>query len=70
MTQVSQSGGMIIQHYHMLMEDRQGVLYEGTTYFGFFTADALATRLAFATQMFISQVTKKLLVRNMAKPSR
>jgi acyl transferase domain-containing protein/3-hydroxymyristoyl/3-hydroxydecanoyl-(acyl carrier protein) dehydratase len=45
MTSVSQSAGMIIQHYDMLVRGRRGKVYEGTTYFGFFTRDALANQV-------------------------
>src|SRR5262249_17422155 len=44
MTNVSQSAGMIIQHYDMRVSDRAGTVYEGTTYFGFFSRPALANR--------------------------
>ncbi|MDY3560246.1 hypothetical protein R5W23_001473 [Gemmata sp. JC673] len=45
MTGVSNSAGMIIQHYDMLVEDAQGPAYKGTTYFGFFTKGALANQV-------------------------
>ena len=46
LTSVSMSGGMIIQHYSMaLASDRLGPLYEGTTYFGFFSERALADQV-------------------------
>jgi acyl transferase domain-containing protein/3-hydroxymyristoyl/3-hydroxydecanoyl-(acyl carrier protein) dehydratase len=45
MTSVSNSGGMIIQHYAMRMECQGRLVYEGTTYFGFFTKDALAEQI-------------------------
>jgi 3-hydroxymyristoyl/3-hydroxydecanoyl-(acyl carrier protein) dehydratase len=45
MTSVSNSAGMIIQHYDMLVSDAQGEVYKGTTYFGFFTAPALANQI-------------------------
>jgi 3-hydroxymyristoyl/3-hydroxydecanoyl-(acyl carrier protein) dehydratase len=46
MSQVSNSGGMIIQHYAMAVTDAQGrPVYEGTTYFGFFSAAALANQV-------------------------
>ena len=46
LTSVSMSGGMIIQHYSMsLASERLGPLYEGTTYFGFFSAQALADQV-------------------------
>ncbi len=45
MTAVSNSGGMIIQHYHMAVHGTTGCLYEGTTYFGFFSQAALADQV-------------------------
>jgi 3-hydroxymyristoyl/3-hydroxydecanoyl-(acyl carrier protein) dehydratase len=45
MTSVSNSAGMIIQHYDMLVRDEIGDVYKGTTYFGFFTKGALANQV-------------------------
>jgi len=46
LTSVSASGGMIIQHYSLALEsERLGPLYEGTTYFGFFSKQALADQV-------------------------
>ena len=46
LTSVSASGGMIIQHYTMVLcSERLGPLYEGTTYFGFFSDQALADQV-------------------------
>ena len=45
MTSVSNSAGMIIQHYDMLVRDDQGDIYKGTTYFGFFAKAALANQV-------------------------
>jgi acyl transferase domain-containing protein/3-hydroxymyristoyl/3-hydroxydecanoyl-(acyl carrier protein) dehydratase len=45
MTNVSNSAGMIIQHYSMLVSNRAGKVYEGTTYFGFFGKAALANQV-------------------------
>ncbi|MBM3980342.1 MAG: type I polyketide synthase [Planctomycetes bacterium] len=45
MTSVSNSAGMIIQHYDMLVRDARGDVYKGTTYFGFFTKPALANQI-------------------------
>jgi PfaB family protein len=45
MTSVSKSGGMIIQNYDMTVRDRHGVVYEGDTYFGFFSKAALANQV-------------------------
>lgn len=42
---VSSSGGMVIQHYAMKVRDQQGLVYEGTTYFGFFSKAALANQV-------------------------
>jgi len=45
MTSVSRSAGMIIQHYDTCVRDRHGKVYEGTTYFGFFSRPALASQV-------------------------
>lgn len=46
LTRVSQSAGMIIQHYaFQLTSARHGPSYEGTTYFGFFSDAALANQV-------------------------
>ncbi|MBI5209964.1 MAG: type I polyketide synthase [Elusimicrobia bacterium] len=42
LTRVSQSVGMIIQHYDMTVRRGGRVVYEGTTYFGFFSKAALS----------------------------
>lgn len=44
-TNVSNSGGMIIQHFDMHVRSRAGDVYKGTTYFGFFSKDALANQV-------------------------
>ena len=45
MTSVSNSAGMIIQHYEFCVRDEAGPVYEGTTYFGFFSKPALANQV-------------------------
>jgi 3-hydroxymyristoyl/3-hydroxydecanoyl-(acyl carrier protein) dehydratase len=46
MTSVSTSGGMIIQHYEYELTTHSGdIVYQGTTYFGFFTKQALAHQI-------------------------
>lgn len=45
MTRVSQSGGMLIQHYDLRVRDAVGVVFEGDTYFGFFSKAALADQV-------------------------
>ena len=45
MTSVSNSAGMIIQHYDMRVRDEAGDVYRGTTYFGFFAKGALANQV-------------------------
>ncbi len=45
MTNVSSSAGMIIQNYSMEVRAGQQMVYQGTTYFGFFTKDALANQV-------------------------
>ena len=46
MTSVSASGGMIIQHYDYHLTNSAGqIVYQGNTYFGFFTKRALANQI-------------------------
>ena len=49
MTQVSNSAGMIIQHYTLLVMNRDRKVYEGSTYFGFFAKDALKNQVGMPT---------------------
>ena len=44
-TNVSQSGGMIIQNFDYEMHSDQGLVYRGDTYFGFFSKQALADQI-------------------------
>lgn len=44
-TAQSSSGGMIIQHFTFDVKDRHGSLYNGKTYFGFFSDQALAEQI-------------------------
>jgi len=45
LTDVSHSGGMIIERFDIRMTDEQGVVFEGDTYFGFFSAESLADQI-------------------------
>ena len=45
MTNVSQSGGMIIQNFDMEMTCEDRTVYKGDTYFGFFSKEALANQV-------------------------
>ncbi|MBV5338400.1 MAG: acyltransferase domain-containing protein [Deltaproteobacteria bacterium] len=45
MKKVATSGGMIIQEFDFSVADRQGVIYEGDTMFGFFAKEALANQV-------------------------
>ncbi|MDM8550977.1 beta-ketoacyl synthase N-terminal-like domain-containing protein [Desulfobacterales bacterium HSG2] len=45
MTQVSESGGMIIENFDMQVLQGERMLYEGDTYFGFFSKEALAQQV-------------------------
>jgi 3-hydroxymyristoyl/3-hydroxydecanoyl-(acyl carrier protein) dehydratase len=45
MTNVSKSAGMVIQHFDMLVSNRGEPVYKGTTYFGFFTKEALQNQV-------------------------
>jgi len=47
MTKVSSSGGMIIQNYDFCVRRAGRKVYEGDTYFGFFSKDALANQVGF-----------------------
>ncbi|MCZ7649053.1 MAG: type I polyketide synthase [Planctomycetota bacterium] len=44
-TKVSASGGMVIQHYDLEVHSREGLVYSGNTYFGFFSKQALAQQV-------------------------
>ncbi|NNE39141.1 MAG: type I polyketide synthase, partial [Gammaproteobacteria bacterium] len=44
-TQVSTSGGMIIQNYDYEVRCRKGIVYKGDTYFGFFSKQSLANQV-------------------------
>ncbi len=44
-TRVSNAGGMVIQNFDMTVRSARGVVYEGDTYFGFFSAAALANQI-------------------------
>ncbi len=44
LTQVSEAGDMIIEHYEFEVSAGDRAIYAGTTYFGFFTEDALANQ--------------------------
>ena len=45
MTDVSKAGGMIIQNFEMEVMSKDGMIYQGTTNFGFFSAQALANQV-------------------------
>ncbi|MDQ7826075.1 MAG: beta-ketoacyl synthase N-terminal-like domain-containing protein [Candidatus Eremiobacteraeota bacterium] len=45
LARVSTSGGMIIQHYEFEMKDREDIVYRGSTYFGFFSKEALRNQV-------------------------
>ena len=49
MTNVSTSGGMIIQHYDMAVSANGQPVYTGTTYFGFFAKEALQHQVGMPT---------------------
>lgn len=42
---VSQAAGMLIQNYSLKVFDERGLVYEGTTYFGFFSKEALKNQI-------------------------
>lgn len=45
MTNASLSGGMIIQHYDFQVRCKKGLVYQGNTYFGFFSKEALSNQI-------------------------
>jgi len=45
LTDVSHSGGMIIERFEMCVRDAHGPVFEGETYFGFFSDQALAQQV-------------------------
>lgn len=45
MTEVNEAGGMIIENFDMQVYAGEEMIYEGTTYFGFFSPQALAKQL-------------------------
>jgi len=45
LTKVATSGGMIIQEFDFSVSDRQGVVYDGNTMFGFFAKEALENQV-------------------------
>ncbi len=45
MTRVSNSAGMVIQHFDLLVRAGERKVYEGTTYFGFFAKAALVNQV-------------------------
>ena len=45
LTKAATSGGMIIQEFTFSVADREGVIYEGETMFGFFSREALANQV-------------------------
>lgn len=60
MTRVSRSGGMIIQNYDMVVRDAAGVLYEGDTYFGFFSKTALANQVGIRdAEQYVATATEE-----------
>ncbi|MDQ3234380.1 MAG: hypothetical protein M3Q07_21460, partial [Pseudobdellovibrionaceae bacterium] len=44
-TKIARSGNMIIQDYAFSVSNAQGLVYEGTTSFGYFTTEALAQQI-------------------------
>ena len=59
-TQVSQSAGMIIQHYAFDLRCRGRPVYQGTTYFGFFSAAALANQVGIRDAAMFQPTTIEL----------
>jgi len=48
-TEISRSGGMIITRFKLAVRDAQGPVYDGTTYFGYFSPEALSQQIGLGT---------------------
>ena len=59
-TKVSASGGMIIQNFDFLVSDGAGPVYEGDTYFGFFSKEALAKQVGLRNAVLAGDEMKNL----------
>ena len=55
-TDVSKAGGMIIQDFEMEVWNRNSLVYQGTTNFGFFTGHALANQVGIRNSRFAKPV--------------
>jgi 3-hydroxymyristoyl/3-hydroxydecanoyl-(acyl carrier protein) dehydratase len=52
-SKVSGAGDMIIEHFDFMVLRSENILYEGSTYFGFFTEEALANQVGIREPGFI-----------------
>lgn len=59
-TKVSSSGGMIIQNYEFAVHRQAELIYQGDTYFGFFTKQALAQQVGVREAEWYKPSTKEL----------
>ncbi len=59
-TRASSSGGMIIQHYEYEVHSRRGLAYQGNTYFGFFSKQALAQQVGIREAKLYGPTTDEL----------
>lgn len=69
MTQVSMSGGMIIQHYSMEMTCNDEPVYTGTTYFGFFSKESLANQVGIRDAKRVPPQNEARLTKPLAYPT-
>jgi acyl transferase domain-containing protein/3-hydroxymyristoyl/3-hydroxydecanoyl-(acyl carrier protein) dehydratase len=53
MTKVSEAADMIIEHFEFQVLDQDRPIYDGTTYFGFFTAGALAQQVGLREPVYV-----------------
>ncbi|MDJ0836707.1 MAG: beta-ketoacyl synthase N-terminal-like domain-containing protein [Acidobacteriota bacterium] len=69
-TNVSSSGGMVIQNYDMRVSDNKGVVYEGDTYFGFFSKAALANQIGLREAvLYVPDATESTRAESFAYPT-
>jgi 3-hydroxymyristoyl/3-hydroxydecanoyl-(acyl carrier protein) dehydratase len=59
-TNVSTSGGMIIQNYDYDVSSEQGIIYKGDTYFGFFSKQALANQVGIRDAALYQLTTEEI----------
>ena len=68
LTDVSHSAGMIIERFRLRVRDAHGPVFEGETYFGFFTSAALADQVGLPDAVLCDPVTQDAQAQPGARP--